>query len=98
MNCKKGDIAVVVRGIGLGKIVTCIELYDGPWINMLGQTIEKGKVFGWITDSVFFPEIPGLLRTVKLDEMMKPIRDQPGEDETLQWAPIPEKKELSKIE
>lgn len=80
MNCKPGDLAVIVNATSqkrhIGKIVRVLERheYAGQW--------------GWKTT----PEL--LMHDGRwiawLDENLRPIRDNDGEDETLQWAGKPE--------
>lgn len=85
MNCKKGDVALVVRpGPAYGYIVTCIERYDGPW---------RSRSFapGWRVD-VRLPSIeaPGELRPFVADIFLRPIRPSDGEDEMLRIAGKPQ--------
>jgi len=83
MNCKPGDLAVVVRGQNAGVLVDVVEphaLFRGAWrvrvhsyaIGDFGP-VEKGEFTGC------------------MDSKLRPIRD-PGEDardETLSWLPVP---------
>jgi hypothetical protein len=88
VNCKKGDIAVVVKSEAgnLGKIVTCGELIVNP----------PGCIQGayWSTDvPLDFVDLKGIeqasRRYLSLDRNMKPLRDQDGEDESLSWVLVP---------
>jgi hypothetical protein len=86
MNCKQGDLAIIVRGGNLGRLVQVIEPSDPLWaeapdwwyVEVLGPpAIGGGGVlsnFGHISD-----------------KHLKPLRGEPGEDETLQWTPVPHK-------
>jgi hypothetical protein len=83
MNCKPGDLAVIVRSIAgnEGKIVRCVTpvFMDG----ILGAGMR------WVTD----PPLPDFLGNGSyppLDANMRPIRDNDGADETLTWASKPE--------
>ena len=86
MNCQKGDIAIIIDSdFGLeGKILTC-KKYLGilPQIDKHGNTTDTAY---WETDYDF----GGGDKSIA-DEQLRPIRDQPGEDETLTWAPVPHK-------
>ena len=79
MNCKKGDLAIITDCLNdanyLGMIVTCIEPY---WS-------ERRKCHAWKVDMK-----TGSYKGIA-DQHLRPIRDQPGEDETLTWAPVPHK-------
>ena len=83
LNCKAGDLAVVVRGGNLGRIVD----------------VQRQSVYGegwWLVKVVGAPVIGSLGSSKRLmsigsieDSRLKPIRDQPGQDETLTWAGKP---------
>ncbi len=89
MNCKQGDLAVIVHSDffkeNIGKIVTCVEFKAGP----------DGSP-AWVIDRALFE---GTRRTHNksfagdwvCDKVLRPIRDQPGEDETLRIAGLPNK-------
>lgn len=84
MNCEIGDLAVIVRGKNLGALVEVTGAsVHGPeyWmVNILGTPI-KGTLFGK----------PVLMQAGNIeDSRLKPLRDKPGSDETLQWAPVPD--------
>lgn len=77
MNCKPGDLCITVRAIrpeNLGTLVVVVEV-----------DIQASRVFGstaWIVDG------PGI-GDLALDDWLRPIRDNDGEDETLTWAGKP---------
>lgn len=48
MKCKKGDLALVIRGDDTGKVVKCIELYKSPKIGSLFIDACVGPV--WVVD------------------------------------------------
>lgn len=83
MNCKQGDLAIIVAGKNTGALV-----------HVLGESMY-GTGF-WFIESVGSP-LPGdvfgrpvqLKRANIADARLKPIRDQPDPDETLLWAPVP---------
>lgn len=84
MNCKKGDLAIVVNGENTGTLVDVIEehpLYGtGTWL-----VIAHGS-----GTAIFGTFKPGDWVGCD-DSKLRPIRDQPGEDETLTWAPVAQK-------
>ena len=80
MNCKPGDLAVIVgchpnQKYTLGHICTIIRRSDHP------QTGEPG----WH----FEPPVRLTDNNCTLDAYLRPLRDQPGDDETLTWAGKP---------
>jgi hypothetical protein len=84
MNCKQGDLAVIVRSVAgnEGAVVTCLELVGRPaWYmkELPGpiwrvDRILRGKLFN--TDKV-------------ADIQLRPLRDSDGEDEILRIAGRP---------
>ena len=88
MNCKPGDLAVVVRSMAgnEGKIVRCLRLIPtvlrkptGDWQHVIWEVDQELR--SWSGDSDRFIA----------DEQLRPIRD-PGDDaqdETLSWLPVP---------
>ena len=77
MNCKPGDLAVYVgiNEIALGSIVEVLR----PW----RYAHNPRLLFRWDTT----PTRGGFC--VIADDELRPIRDQPGADETLTWAGLP---------
>ena len=89
MNCKKGDLAVIVGAPSftrkwdrryLGYVVRCVELLPDKtwWTDPELPAPERGSVITWY------------------DAELRPIRD-PGDDakdETLIWFPVHQKKEV----
>ena len=83
MNCKQGDLAVIVRALNpenLGRIC-----------RVIGAGIGKGD--GW-----WLVELPHAIRWLEgpvsaignaHDSVLRPIRDNGGDDETLIWAGLP---------
>jgi hypothetical protein len=72
MNCKPGDLAVIVR----------TERVDGKkYIGRIVRCLHPILDFGWIVE----PNVPGFIGVH--DRCLKPIRDNDGDDETLTWAP-----------
>ena len=90
MNCKPGDLAVIVESSAgnEGKIVRCIRV--SQWKALLGP---NGDVSGVVWE--IEPPVPGWLdgspTAFALDQCLRPIRD-PGDDakdETLAWLTVP---------
>lgn len=78
MNCKAGDLAVVVSGVpteNLGKVIRVTTLTDDEW---------------WEYEGFLVPPWGGRADSVQ-DRCLRPIRDNPGQDETLTWQPTPTK-------
>jgi len=82
MNCKQGDLAVIVNTIPrfsrfIGRLVTVVELNN-----------FRPDYFGlqWDTD---LKENGSTV--VVADRHLRPIRDNPGQDETLTWRDVPTK-------
>lgn len=89
MNCKPGDLAVIVRSRMapevIGKIVRVIEFAPSegrPALIIDRRVIEDRHFDGRIRDGRWF-----------FDECLRPIRDQYGEDEILRIAGKPKAKE-----
>ena len=90
MNCKQGELAIVVKSFAgnEGKIVRCKKLLLGH--KQINQEMGVHYSPAWETESNFlgcFGGVHGILA----DFQLRPLRDSDGEDETLQWAPVPSK-------
>lgn len=90
LNCRKGDIAIYV-GVDpmcLGRIFKCVEYF------------EINSIPGWVVDQILIDPSDGLAWPGIQDRALRPIRDQPGDDETLTWAgkPAPVIRKLSEPE
>jgi len=89
MNCKPGDLAVVVRSTvgNEGRIFKCLRLADPSEFPF----VFSGPV--WHIDTEVNVLIAGAYKKrVALceDAVLRPIRDNPGADETLTWAGLPQ--------
>jgi hypothetical protein len=77
MNCKPGDLAVIVRAYRfpelVGRIVTCVRLTPHPSKLPVWETAEPLPESNWIHD-----------------DQLRPIRDNDGEDEMLRIVGKPE--------
>lgn len=85
MNCKQGDLAVVIEGAAVGYIVTCVARYDGPWFDMDYEP-------GWKVDRPI-PKMGGRPEAFIYDKGLRPIRPQPDDavDEVIQRVGTPHK-------
>lgn len=101
MNCKQGDIAIVIGGAlpnspNLGKIVHCLEFVPKGTIVASGDEFIQTAVDSWKTDIPLQwcrTTAKVMLKEVFLagDYALRPLRDTDGEDETLQRAGKPSK-------
>lgn len=95
MNCKQGDVAIAIKGVFTGRIVTCTKLL-GPKRFMTGHdsfVIEPA----WAIDKPL-RNSRGILQDNISDEVLRPIRPSEGRDETLSWKDVPKLKEKSKCD
>lgn len=87
LNCKPGDLAVVIKGRNAGKFCTCIRLATRDEAVALGYL--QGQPM-WQTDTMLKDNLGGE-DLLMFDHLLRPIRDNDGEDETLQWLEVPRK-------
>lgn len=97
MNCKQGDLAIVMSSIvpnspNIGKIVRCLEFIPAnTTIRIPGRVTACD---GWLTDVPLVQfNMLGIAHgqdNFAADKFLRPIRDNDGEDETLTWAGKPE--------
>ena len=85
LNCRPGDLAVIVRGNNLGALVDVLEksrVYEPDFwlVAVLGLPI-KGLLFN--------QPVPMTQGNIE-DARLRPLRDRPGDDETLIWAGLPQ--------
>jgi hypothetical protein len=83
MFCKIGDLAVIVNGENCGRLIE-VRSYSafGPrwWsVRVLGSP-ARGECVGFSTFS-----LEGNIE----DRRLRPLRDEPGDDETLRWKTVP---------
>jgi hypothetical protein len=85
MNCKQGDLAIVIGARSfkhqIGRVVTCVR--HVPYGFRLGMWKAVDYDVWIVSDS--------REEWLHSDARLRPIRDNDGEDETLQWAPVPTK-------
>lgn len=77
LRCKPGDLAVIVTAT-----------YDTQHIGKIVQVVQLFDSDSWICDPDLRSKDGHLLAWV--DSMLRPIRDQEGDDETLSWASVPD--------
>jgi hypothetical protein len=92
MNCKPGDMAVVVNTRHnhelLGRVVdvvgpTCIgELFVARIFGQEVLQMDRGRFLSWVVKN-------GDDCWLHSDHSLRPLRDNDGEDETLTWAGKP---------
>lgn len=89
MRCKVGDMAIVVRSKAgnEGKICTCLKMYPAGYD---GIREEFGPI--WEVDTemngVWFNDSLLIIGCKTMPDMnLHPIRDNPGQDESLIWQP-----------
>ena len=107
MNCKQGELAFIVKARdirNIGKIVKILRPAipneeflstskillrwtgecSGAWV------VHSDSPLLWLLDdgdTLMFND------RVFYDAYLRPLRDNPGQDETLTWAPVPKKVE-----
>lgn len=97
MNCRPGDLAVVVRSRAGndGRIVTCVRLATESELELVLFRPGLGPV--WVIEERLRYSIGGYVNLAP-DAWLKPLRD-PGPDavdETLEWREVPKGDELSR--
>jgi hypothetical protein len=88
LNCKQGDLAVIVRSRygNEGKVLTCLRLASFAEVNAERLVIWKGSV--WVTDATIDCN-DGTTTRLYPDERLRPLRDGEGEDEMLRLVGLP---------
>lgn len=90
MNCKLNDLAIVVRsalGTSTGLVLRCVRLSPASGLRNLDGSFEYGPV--WETDN-YGLALCGNNHNLWMDSDLRPLRDEPGVDETLLWAGLPQ--------
>lgn len=89
MNCKQGDLAIITApGLNSGRIVRCLA----PLGRFLTNTSRGAHIDFWWRIDISLPSFDGTDWSRECnDSVLRPIRDNPGADETLTWAGKPEK-------
>lgn len=89
MNCKQGDLAIVVKSNAgnEGKIVTCLRLATE-------HDLREYKLFSdwaspvWLIDALIVNKTNGKNYPFVHDARLRPIRPSEGQDETLTWLDV----------
>lgn len=95
MNCKMNDLAIVVRSAmveSTGLVLQCLRLSSASGLRNPDGSFTYGPV--WETN-VYGLAICGNTHNLWLDADLRPLRDEPGEDETLLWAGLPQGREIT---
>ena len=90
MNCKQGDLAIIVRSNSghEGKILRCVKFL--PQHHWRSPDLSTFFEDGWETDT-HLKSWAGDVHCNYPDSQLRPIRDQDGEDEMLRIAGKPER-------
>lgn len=96
MNCVKGDLAVVVSApegatILRDTFVVVLWFAGQQSVLSLGTGVIHKHSDYWLVEFKGQTHGPNGLPFMKRDAELRPIRDTPGQDETLTWAPVPGK-------
>lgn len=88
MNIKPGDLCILVKSHAgnEGKIVTAVEHIGPMRIRDITHKIDITDV--WRVTPLL-PDCFGYLTDKVPTSCLRPIKDQPGEDETIEWAGKP---------
>ncbi len=102
MNCKPDDLAVIVRDDfpeNIGALVHVLrpagEAFNfstptGSDVGFEWEVMPSRCLRAWNDDFTSSPSEPGEPVAFP-DSCLRPLRDNPGEDETLSWAGLPKK-------
>jgi len=87
MNCKKGDIAVVVGGKygNEGRIVQCLRIATKEDFKF--YLTEYISAPAWIVDVALMGSL--FATPIAPDKWLRPLRDNDGQDEMLRIAGLP---------
>lgn len=83
MRCKVGDICVIIGGLpeNVGRLLRVDGVYySGWWLCEALQTVM----------TIEGVEVHAGEKVVSTDDILRPLRDGPGTDETLEWVGRPE--------
>ena len=89
LNCRLGDLAVIVRSDGdnEGTVVQCVGLYVGPWLHADG-TVGPTEP-GWWIARPFRSRRSGRMVWCVADRRLQPLRGGDGDDEVLRLVGLP---------
>lgn len=103
LNCKQGDLAIVIRSWAGndGKIVQCIRLANSEESKPV-LPFCKGTL--WVVDckirfitSYLGQDVLEEFFEIFPDELLRPIRDQPVDDEMIRIAGLPQDRILEVV-
>lgn len=96
LNCRPGDLSVIVScpnsPSAVGRFVTVIRpSVDGERISGFFVFKGIGGGPGWIVAASSPIEWCGdfVMERAIFDNLLKPIRNEPGDDESLSWCDVP---------
>ena len=86
LRCKPGDIAVIIKGPNEGALIAV--LMTSPNLKSPSWLVEslQGPLHGGYSDGR--PNVTCRWGNIQ-DDRLRPLRDNPGPDETLQWKKVP---------
>lgn len=89
MNCKQGDMAVIVRSRAgnEGKVLTCLRLATRQQVIAEGFLDWVGRPV-WVTDATLACR-SGKPTSLYPDDRLRPLRDSDGQDEMLRLVGLP---------
>lgn len=104
MNCKEGDLAIVVNSaeiFNIGKVVEVLRpaIFGEEFSDITGELIirtSRGDS-AWVVrcesgiwwSAIDGPEIGEFVERAIGDERLRPLRNDHGADETLSWCDLP---------
>lgn len=97
LRCKPGDLAIIIGATVTPQLLGHIVEVVGPWTRLCNRSsggfiweikYPDGRL---ITTPLGGDRIEMWKSRPFLDLLLLPIRPSEGQDETLQWAPVPEK-------
>lgn len=90
MNCKQGDLAVIVRSASgnEGRILTCLRVAPRSKVRSEGFTDGDWTGVVWETDA-FLADTWGEGTSLYPDARLRPLRNSEGEDEMLKLVGLP---------
>ena len=79
MNCKPGDLAVIVRSKAgnCGRFLTVIRLATAEDLLAYGDAHPGSPI--WVSDTPV-RDVAGNVNPIVPDDILRPIRDQPGDE------------------
>lgn len=88
LRCRQGDLTIAIKtqhGEHVGAIVRCVRFVGAAKLTGIAERVPDC----WVIEFNGRTTSPQGLPWMMPDAYLRPIRDQPGEDETLTWAGLP---------